>query len=81
MGRRGNALSCRLIFRWENETLPRPLAGRLGGASSLSWKTRRRLTNEAVDEALPHSRAGRQGTASPSSPRKKTRRRLVSPMM
>ncbi|RWW25912.1 hypothetical protein GW17_00009727 [Ensete ventricosum] len=80
----------RIVFQRENEALPRPRAGRQDNASSPCRKRRRRLVFQRANEVLPHPRAGRRGNASPSStsgktrrritlPRRKTRRRLVSP--
>ncbi|RZS20626.1 hypothetical protein BHM03_00053155, partial [Ensete ventricosum] len=53
--------------------------GRLGGASSLSWKTRRLLVPELEDEVTPrpHPHTGRRGDTSPSSSHGKTRLRLA----
>ncbi|RWV86512.1 hypothetical protein GW17_00051587, partial [Ensete ventricosum] len=54
-----------------NKALPRPYAGRLGGASSLSCKTRRRLIFQRENEALPRLRVRRRGgTSSPSRKRR-----------
>ncbi|RWW41570.1 hypothetical protein BHE74_00052939 [Ensete ventricosum] len=47
----------------ENEVLPHPNAGRLGGALSLSWKIRRHLAFQRENKTLSHPRTGRRGSA------------------